>query len=109
LRGNIYALEEAGLIEKGDERDAKRGRQLGMDIQRPQGGVLDSSWLNARAGRGVEKGLREEYMRDVGKFLEREGIWKGKGAVGDGGVGGEDGQMEDAGGRDINMKEVDGG
>ena len=50
LRRQVYALEEAGLIAPGTERDAKKGRAAGSDDRDVvAGGPLDVSWLNARA------------------------------------------------------------
>jgi Mediator complex protein len=73
LRRQIYALEEAGLLEAGDERDTRRGRALGSDgVVRTGGGPLDPSWLNARANNGVETGLEKELLQDLKAFLVRK-------------------------------------
>ncbi len=69
LRRNIYALEEAGLVETGDEKDARKRRALGTEMARVGGGPLDPSWLNARADNGVEAALKKELLRDVKAFL----------------------------------------
>jgi hypothetical protein len=72
LRRQVYALEEAGLIEEGTEKDAKAGRSLGStDVARRGGGALDPSWLNARADTSVELKMRKELLERQKQFLER--------------------------------------
>lgn len=73
LRRQVYALEEAGLIVPGNDRDAKRGRTIGgEDAQRPAGGgSLDSSWLNARANRTVEQGMEREIWARARELVEK--------------------------------------
>lgn len=74
LRRQVYALEEAGLIPVGDERDTRRGRTLNDEdgaVRRGGGGPLDPSWLNARASEGVEVGMRRDVL-ERGKELLAE-------------------------------------
>jgi hypothetical protein len=72
LRRQVYALEEAGLVEEGTEKDNKAGRALGStDVARRGGGALDPSWLNARADTSVELKVRKELLERQKEFLER--------------------------------------
>lgn len=77
LRRQIYALEEAGLIAAGDERDARRGRTLTTDdgsLTRRGGGVggqLDPSWLNARVSESVELGKKREVLERGKELAEK--------------------------------------
>jgi len=73
LRRQVYALEEAGLIHQGDERDAMRGRAIGGEnnIARGGGGPLDTSWLNARANDIVGEGMKQELLHQALDFVER--------------------------------------
>ncbi|RMD43671.1 hypothetical protein DV735_g1413, partial [Chaetothyriales sp. CBS 134920] len=106
LRRNIYALEEAGLVEAGDEKDARKGRTLvgsgtgtgtgavsgagaggtasasgaAAGAGAGAGGVLDSSWLNARADNGVMAGVKRQVVAEVKAFLGEE--WKEEPAQG---------------------------
>jgi len=70
LRRQVYALEEAGLIQPGDERDAKRGRTIGGEnVGRGGGGSLDTSWLNARASDKVGEGMDAELWKTARQFV----------------------------------------
>ena len=72
LRRQVYALEEAGLIEPGDKRAGKAGRALGAGGAGRTGvGPLDPSWLNARADNGVDFAMRRELVDQAKDFLER--------------------------------------
>jgi hypothetical protein len=72
LRRQVYALEEAGLIEPGDDKDTKAGRALGGgNITRSSGGPLDPSWLNARADNTVDLTMRRELISQAKIFLQR--------------------------------------
>ena len=72
LRRQVYALEEAGLIAPGDEKDEKAGRAIGSGtLGRSGGGPLDPSWLNARADNGVDFALQRELVDQAKDFLER--------------------------------------
>ena len=67
----MYALEEAGLIGTGDERDAKRGRAAGGDERAVvAGGPLDVSWLNARARDTVGKNMEKELWTQAKEYIE---------------------------------------
>ncbi|KIW68186.1 hypothetical protein PV04_04147 [Phialophora macrospora] len=73
LRRQVYALEEAGLIRPGDEKDARRGRAAGGDnnLARVGGGPLDPSWLNARASDKVGVGMKKELLAQAREWVER--------------------------------------
>lgn len=72
LRRQVYALEEAGLIEQGDEKDARRGRLTGADnTAKRGGGPLDTSWLNAHATDKVGKGMERELLSQARDFVSR--------------------------------------
>ena len=72
LRRQVYALEEAGLVEPGEEKDAKAARAMGAsNVGRTGVGPLDPSWLNARADNGVEFAMRKELVKQAKDFLER--------------------------------------
>jgi Mediator complex protein len=72
LRRQVYALEEAGLIEPGDDKDTKAGRALGGgNTGRSGGGSLDPSWLNARADDHVDITIRRELVDQAKGFLKR--------------------------------------
>lgn len=78
LRRQVYALEEAGLIAPGNERDAKKGRAAGSDEREiVAGGPLDVSWLNARAkdpaGLKMEKELWSKAHALVDELQRKEG------------------------------------
>ena len=89
LRRQVYALEEAGLIAPGNERDAKRGRAAGSDEREiVAGGPLDVSWLNARAtdpvGHKMEKELWSKARALVDELQRKEGrLEDGQGEVKD--------------------------
>ena len=71
LRRQIYALEEAGLIAPGDQREAKRGRAVGGDeVSAGAGGPLDVSWLNARAKDTVGKNMERELWAKTRQLIE---------------------------------------
>jgi hypothetical protein len=73
LRRNVYALEEAGLVPPGDQhRDRRRGEAaVHNDESRAGGnGLLDSSWLAARSGDSVSRGMDEEIWADARKLVE---------------------------------------
>jgi hypothetical protein len=74
LRRQVYALEEAGLIKSGDERDTRRGRTLAGDTElgRVGGGSLDPSWLNARASNQVGAGMKKELLAQAREWVERQ-------------------------------------
>lgn len=69
LRRNVYALEEAGLVN----RDGKRGAAGVYSEEGRTGGngPLDRSWLNARSSDSVIKGMDREIWADARKFVER--------------------------------------
>ena len=73
LRRQVYALEEAGLVAPGEERDAKRGRAFGSEeVHRAVGGgPLDSSWLNARVNKSVEEGMERELWSRARALAEK--------------------------------------
>lgn len=73
LRRQVYALEEAGLVKPGDERDPRRGKKIGGDvgIARLGGGPLDPSWLNARASDKVGAGMKEQLLAQAREFVEK--------------------------------------
>ena len=74
LRRQVYALEEAGLIESGTERDARNGRTLNSEfVGRNGGGLLDPSWLNARIDNPVERGMERETLQTAKTFLNEKG------------------------------------
>ena len=77
LRRQIYALEEAGLVEPGTEQDAKAGRGAASQIGRSGGGPLDPSWLNARADNGVDYAMRRELVDKAKDFLRRNQVKTG--------------------------------
>jgi hypothetical protein len=72
LRRQVYALEEAGLINPGDEIDARKGRSLASELGtgRTGGGPLDPSWLNARVNDSVEKGMKQDLIAQAKEFLK---------------------------------------
>lgn len=71
LRRQVYALEEAGLVAPGNERDAKRGRAAGSDEREViSGGPLDVSWLNARAKDTVGLKMDKELWSKAHAFIE---------------------------------------
>lgn len=71
LRRQVYALEEAGLIAPGNERDAKRGRAAGSDEREiVAGGPLDVSWLNARAKDTVGLKMEKDLWSEARAFVE---------------------------------------
>jgi hypothetical protein len=71
LRRQVYALEEAGLIAPGNERDAKRGRAAGSDERAiVAGGPLDVSWLNARAKDTVGLKMEKDLWSEARAFVE---------------------------------------
>ena len=71
LRRQVYALEEAGLIAPGNERDAKRGRAAGSDEREVvAGGSLDVSWLNARAKDAVGLQMEKELWSRARALVE---------------------------------------
>lgn len=72
LRRQVYALEEAGLVKPGDDRDPKRGRKIGGDygIEKTGGGLLDPSWLSARASDRVGSGMKAELLAQARDFVE---------------------------------------
>lgn len=79
LRRQVYALEEAGLVAPGNDRDAKRGRTAGSDEREVvAGGPLDVSWLNARAkdtvGLKMEKELWSRAHALVEELKHKEGV-----------------------------------
>jgi hypothetical protein len=69
LRRNVYALEEAGLVN----RDGKRGAAGAYSEEARTGGngPLDSSWLNARSSESVSKGMDREIWADARKLVGR--------------------------------------
>lgn len=71
LRRQVYALEEAGLVQEKSEKDGKRARTAegGFDST-AGGGPLDPSWLNARADKGIEYKLEKELVSQAKEFLE---------------------------------------
>ncbi|KIV92802.1 hypothetical protein PV10_04068 [Exophiala mesophila] len=73
LRRQVYALEEAGLVKPGDDRDPKRGRKVGGEygIERTGGGPLDPSWLSARASDKVGSGMKAELLAQARVFIEK--------------------------------------
>lgn len=72
LRRQVYALEEAGLIQEGDDKDTRAGRTLGAtETGRRGGGSLDPSWLNARADSSIELKMRKELAAQTREFLDR--------------------------------------
>jgi Mediator complex protein len=72
LRRQVYALEEAGLVEPGEDRDVKAGRAIGSGNDgRAGGGPLDPSWLNAKADNSVELAMRRELVDQAKDFLDR--------------------------------------
>ena len=73
LKRQVYALEEAGLIQPGEERDNKKARAI-IDRRDDGGGhgPLDSSWLNARADNGVQDGLERQILAEAKQFLATE-------------------------------------
>ena len=77
LRRQAYALEEAGLIAAGTERDAKRGRAVADDNQKVTGGgPLDTSWLNAQASKTVERGMDRQIWTQAREIAEKIEIGK---------------------------------
>ncbi|RVX72847.1 hypothetical protein B0A52_03200 [Exophiala mesophila] len=73
LRRQVYALEEAGLVKPGDDRDPKRGRKIGGEygIEKTGGGPLDPSWLSARASDKVGSGMKAELLAQARVFIEK--------------------------------------
>lgn len=70
LRRQVYALEEAGLIKEGDEKDVKRAKAAdAVSDAIAGGGLLDPSWLNARADKSVEISLQRELLSQANDFL----------------------------------------
>ena len=97
LRRQVYALEEAGLVAGGDDRDAKRGQRLGPEDpgRRAGGGPLDSSWLNARANDKVGKGMERELWAQAKALADRlQAGTATNGSASDAGAEKEDEQME---------------
>ena len=75
LRRQVYALDEAGLVEQGDKRDEKAGAAIGGDnASRTGGGPLDPSWLNARADNKVETQMRREILKEARAFLNKGNV-----------------------------------
>lgn len=76
LRRQAYALEEAGLIEEGTRLDAQRATSMIEDTSRrgDGDGMLDSSWLNARAKDTTGKALRAETISQLKEFLQKQNI-----------------------------------
>ncbi|KAK5941104.1 hypothetical protein PMZ80_006381 [Knufia obscura] len=76
MRRQTYALEEAGLINKGTRQDADRATSMNEDqtSRRAGGGSLDSSWLNARAKDSIGQGLKREALDEAKEFLRKSGI-----------------------------------
>jgi hypothetical protein len=71
LRRQVYALQEAGLVKEGTDKDAKRAKAADRDHDiSPGGGPLDSSWLNARADNGVTAMIEKELLEQAKVFLE---------------------------------------
>lgn len=70
LKRQVYALEEAGLIREGLDKDAKRAKTADGGVESAVGGgPLDPSWLNARADRAIEHKLQREIIDEVKTFL----------------------------------------
>lgn len=71
LRRQVYALEEAGLVHEGQEKDARRAKTSEGGFESAAGGgPLDPSWLNARADKGIELKLERELVDQAKEFLE---------------------------------------
>ena len=95
LRRQVYALEEAGLIAAGDDRDEKRGKSGGADDRGAgAGGALDVSWLNARASNAAEKSMERHIWAQAAELVKRlDG--GNEGAGGEEGVAQKDEVMDD--------------
>lgn len=71
LRRQVYALEEAGLVQEGQEKDARRAKTNEGGFETASGGgPLDPSWLNARADKSIEYKLERELADQAKEFLE---------------------------------------
>ena len=70
LRRQVYALDEAGLVDAGRERDVKDARDQ-TSLRRTAGGPLDPSWLNARAGDAVERAVEKDVIARARDFLRK--------------------------------------
>lgn len=80
LRRQVYALEEAGLVQEGQEKDARRAKSSEGGFETATGGgPLDPSWLNARADKGIEYKLERELVDQAKEFLESTGNKKADG------------------------------
>ena len=73
LRRQIYALQEAGLIQEGTAKDARDAAQVTATGTHSGGdmGTLDPSWLNSRAKDRVGKGMEEELWAKARALVER--------------------------------------
>lgn len=76
LRRQAYALEEAGLIEEGNRLDAQRATSMIEDMSRRSdgSGMLEPSWLNARAKDTTGKAIRAETIAELKEFLKKSNI-----------------------------------
>lgn len=76
LRRQAYALEEAGLIEEGNRLDAQRATSMIEDMSRRSdgSGMLEPSWLNARAKDTTGKAIRAETIAELKEFLEKGNV-----------------------------------
>lgn len=73
LKRQVYALEEAGLIQSGDEQDVKKARAVEARFDGISGGgQLDASWLNARADESIEQRMERQILEDAQRFLATE-------------------------------------
>lgn len=89
LKRQVYALEEAGLIQHGEEiKDKDKNRRKA--VKAPEinfestvgGGPLDPSWLNARADKGIEYKVEKEILDQAKGFIETTKIKPGSESAG---------------------------
>lgn len=76
LRRQVYALEEAGLVQPGTRADAAdAGRLVDEGASRRGGaGVLDASWLRARAEDRAGREIKREALGKMLDFLDGTGV-----------------------------------
>jgi hypothetical protein len=72
LKRQVYALEEAGLIQPGEERDTRKGRVVTKRHEEVTDGLFDSSWLNAMADNGVQQRYKRQLLDEAKEFLSDE-------------------------------------
>lgn len=96
LRRQIYALQEAGLIQEGTAKDARDALARSDTRSVGESGGLDASWLNSRAKDKVGKGMEAELWERAGQLVDKLN-----------GTGGAHAQKQDIG-DDMDVEKEDG-